>query len=412
MGQNRSSSIRILVVDDDFATLEFLRSILALAQDDFEVVGVPSAEEALLELRRSPFRLLIADVRLPGMSGLELIRSTWEFCPDLPVIMITAYTLSEVGQELRALGITSIFRKPLDAEDFLEAVFSAVLTAEPVVARAADEQPIQQKLKSPTAVAERLDLLRTDTGARQVIMATTAGELLYVSGRRPEFDLRLVVEAMAQSVTTSFRLANWLNQAKPSIIQFLSGPTSDIYFTNIDHEYFAAIFIDTQTRRGRIGTIWVFTQRAVSDIRRLLIDQEVTTTNEPEQAVDHELSGPSTEDRPLRPQPEYDMEPANEVAPILNAKESNLSPAASANEHISEPLEEMPASVSLADDQIETILTQLQRDKTPNDLQDTNVEAFWDEALSTDLGNSAQGLSLDEAREQGLIGPYFEFDDD
>jgi hypothetical protein len=72
----------------------------------------------------------------------------------------------------------------------------------------------------------------------------------------------------------------------------------------------------------------------------------------------------------------------------------------------------MPASVSLADDQIETILTQLQRDKTPNDLQDTNVEAFWDEALSTDLGNSAQGLSLDEAREQGLIGPYFEFDDD
>ncbi len=87
-------------------------------------------------------------------------------------------------------------------------------------------------------------------------------------------------------------------------------------------------------------------------------------------------------------------------------------PATSVDEPITEPLEEVSAPVSLADEQIETILTQLQGDKTANDLQDTNVEAFWDEALSTDLGNSTRGLSIDEAREQGLIGAYFEFDED
>ena len=65
---------KILVVDDHFEMLEFLRSMLQLSNPDHEVLGVPSAEEGLLELHSVPFDLLITDVRLPGMSGFELAR--------------------------------------------------------------------------------------------------------------------------------------------------------------------------------------------------------------------------------------------------------------------------------------------------------------------------------------------------
>ena len=368
-----SPSIRILVVDDDFATLEFLRSILALAQDDFDVLGVASAEEALLELRRAPFRLLITDVRLPGISGTELVRAAWEIRPELPVIMITAYALSEVDQELAALGVTTSFRKPLDAEDFLEAVFAAVEASDPAVIDSSD-QPIQQKLTLPNEVAERLDILRTDTGARQVIMATTAGELLYVSGSQPEFDLRVVIAAMTESVNISFHLANELDQDKPLVIQFLSGGTYDVYFTNIDRDYFTAIFIDAQTRRGRIGTIWVFAQRAVRDIRQLLIDIQTTP-------------------------------------PVDGAAEQALSPATAADDSVIEPIEEEPLHVPLADGQLESLLAQIEGADKPADPEDTQMDAFWDEALDADTKKATPGLSLDEARDQGLIGPDFDFAD-
>ncbi len=410
-----SPSIRILVVDDDLATLEFLRSILALAQDDFDVLGVPSAEEALLELQLMPFRLLISDVRLPGMSGVELVRAAWEIQPELPVIMITAYTLVEVGRELKALGVTTSFRKPLDAEDFLEAVFAAVETDKPVDIQSAD-QPLRQILTSPNALAERLDLLRTDTGARQVIMVTTGGELLYVSGSQPEFDLRKVIGVLTESVNISFRLANELDQDKLVVIQFLSGETYDVYFTNIDREYFTAIFIDTQTRRGRIGTIWVFTQRAVRDIRRLLSDMQATTPDHHDTAAEtavSDLETAATADVLMPPsQKGDDKQPAEDLVPIDGVAEQVVSLTDAADDVIMGPVEEGSSTVSLADDQFESLMAQIEGDERPAELQDSLVDAFWDQALGTDSENTTPGLSLDEALDQGLIGPDFENNED
>ena len=60
---------QILVVDDHFEMLEFLRSMLELSNEAYEVRAVPSAEEGILEMTRAKFDLVITDVRLPGISG-------------------------------------------------------------------------------------------------------------------------------------------------------------------------------------------------------------------------------------------------------------------------------------------------------------------------------------------------------
>jgi DNA-binding response OmpR family regulator len=65
---------KLLVVDDRYEMLDFLQSMLELTSEDYEVVAVPSAEEALLELRHANLDLLITDARLPGMSGFDLVR--------------------------------------------------------------------------------------------------------------------------------------------------------------------------------------------------------------------------------------------------------------------------------------------------------------------------------------------------
>ena len=66
----------------------------------------------------------------------------------------------------------------------------------------------------------------------------------------------------------------------------------------------------------------------------------------------------------------------------------------------------------LADDQFESLLAQIDGDEKHVELKDTLVDAFWDQALGTDSQKATPGLSLDEARDQGLIGPDFEIDED
>ncbi|HFE66456.1 MAG TPA: response regulator, partial [Chloroflexi bacterium] len=123
MAERQHTDVKhIMVVDDHFEMLEFLRSMLELSEHDYEVLAVPSAEESMLELRRSHFDLLITDVRLPGMSGFDLVRRMRKMGRDIPVIMITAYSSSQGKKEAEELGVYRYFRKPLDTDEVLTAV--------------------------------------------------------------------------------------------------------------------------------------------------------------------------------------------------------------------------------------------------------------------------------------------------
>ncbi|MCA9973719.1 MAG: response regulator, partial [Anaerolineales bacterium] len=95
----------ILVVDDHFEMLELLRSMLELSGHEFEVLAVPSAEEAMFELPRRHFDLVITDVRLPGMNGFDFVRRIRRRLPDIPVIMITGYTSEQGQNEAAELGV-------------------------------------------------------------------------------------------------------------------------------------------------------------------------------------------------------------------------------------------------------------------------------------------------------------------
>jgi CheY-like chemotaxis protein len=80
---------RVLIVDDQSEVRRLLRAGLVTLGPDIQVVDVPSGEEAILVISRQPFDLLIADVRLPGISGLELKTRARMHNPNLKLILIT-----------------------------------------------------------------------------------------------------------------------------------------------------------------------------------------------------------------------------------------------------------------------------------------------------------------------------------
>lgn len=101
---------KILVVDDE----KNIRLTLsqALKSLDMPVQTAGDGEEALQKLQNSDFSLVLLDLRLPGMDGLEALRRIRESWPKIPVIMITAHGTIDYAVEAMKLGAVDFIRKP------------------------------------------------------------------------------------------------------------------------------------------------------------------------------------------------------------------------------------------------------------------------------------------------------------
>ncbi len=262
---------QILVVDDHFEMLELLRSMLRLAGHDYQVYAVPSAEEGMLELLRTRLDLLITDVRLPGMSGFDFVRRIRRRQPDLPVIMITAYSSAQGQKEAEELGIYRYFAKPLDTDAVLTAVHTALYGDPPPTPVEPDPPPPQVQI--PDIVQRRLQTLQLDTGATGLVLSTTSGQILLELGDNSRLDLPRIVNKVAENVKNSLALADLLGEETPFTIQYHTGNATELYNANVGRDYFVTLIFGLESRRGRIGTIWVFAQRALRDLVALLPPQ-------------------------------------------------------------------------------------------------------------------------------------------
>jgi two-component system response regulator PilR (NtrC family) len=106
---------RILVVDDEQSMQEFLE--ILLAREGHEVVRCGSAEQALVALEADSFDLILSDIRMEGMSGLELLDRAREHAPDALVILITAHGSTEVAVEAMKRGAYDYLTKPFSVDE-------------------------------------------------------------------------------------------------------------------------------------------------------------------------------------------------------------------------------------------------------------------------------------------------------
>lgn len=265
---------KVLVVDDHFEMLEFLQSMLELSEYDYEVLAVPSAEEGMLELGRTAFDLLITDVRLPGMSGFDFVRRSRSRSrnTDLPVIMITAYSSDQGRQEAKELGVYRYFTKPFSDTDEVITAVNEILYGAPAAIET--DEPVTAiphvDITLPANVDKRLRTLTTDTAAALVLLATKQGQMLIETGTIRDVDTGHLAAIISGNLINSKQLTQQLGGDSVTTIQYHAGEHLEMYTANIGSDYFLSIVFDVQVRRGRFGTIWVFTQRAIKDLLPLL----------------------------------------------------------------------------------------------------------------------------------------------
>jgi two-component system response regulator PilR (NtrC family) len=115
---------RILVVDDERSMRELLQ--IVLRREGHQVRLAEDGQAAVAELEREPVDVLISDIKMPGMTGVDVLREAKRIDPDVVGIMVTAYASTETAVEALRLGAYDYLTKPFDVEELKAKVRNAL----------------------------------------------------------------------------------------------------------------------------------------------------------------------------------------------------------------------------------------------------------------------------------------------
>ena len=135
MNSAAANAGRILIVDDDHAQRSLLETFLHT--QGYTTQSAASGEAALQLLLEAKFAMMISDVRMPGMSGLETLRRVRQKHPDLPVLLVTAF--ADIRSAVTAMrdGAVNYLAKPIDLDELILSVRKALHAPAPVIASTA-----------------------------------------------------------------------------------------------------------------------------------------------------------------------------------------------------------------------------------------------------------------------------------
>ncbi|MBN1667690.1 MAG: response regulator [Anaerolineales bacterium] len=343
----------ILIVDDQRAVRSVLRAAIESLGSQFMVADVPSGEEAQLELSMKKFDLLVLDVRLPGISGLELLQRTRQRNPELRVILITGSVDPKVRRDVADANADAFFLKPIETADFLDAVERALGIVEQ--AAAIDYEAELAGEVSAESVSERLTALRQELDAISTVLLDDRGRPLARAGDLPDASAEgNLFPALMSAFSAAERIAHFLGKNPPNDLAYYPGTKYDLFLAHVGNAYALLVILNPLHLQADISTLLEKIYRGLGDLLKILTQMGVSMVAE-------------------SPETPYQGKPEEELAEF----DAGLEP-------------ELEALFNTAPARV---------------LGEADVDAFWDKLADDDASNgitSADALTYEQARQLGL----------
>lgn len=251
---------RILLVEDDRQVRRMLRTCLELSGRECVIMDTPSAEEALLEVTHGLVDLVVTDLVLPGMSGLELVARVRQSNPEARAILITGHPSAASRAEAESLGVVAYLPKPIRTNFFLEAVERALALSR------ASEPPVKVHEAGKAAMAEGLMAVLSELGAVAAYLIDQKARLVVQAGALGEVDLKSALPEMAVGLRATLRVSDQLGALLPANFLYFDGDDNTVFLTNVGSYFGLAIVFAGKLDAARLERVVDVSRRAADGI--------------------------------------------------------------------------------------------------------------------------------------------------
>ncbi|MDO9302287.1 MAG: response regulator [Anaerolineales bacterium] len=224
---------RILLVDDQRDILRLLHATLDTLGHKLEIYEAPSGEEALLEASRHRFDLLVSDYKLPGITGVELMKKVRAKNPDVKSILITAMNDKKTRDEMIAAGAIAMFDKPIPLADFLDVVERSLGLKRTIL------PPEDEKVEANRdTIADLLSKLRKQVGAQAVYLLSDRGRVLERAGDLYDSSMEVsLLSAIMAIFSSGQKVSRLIHQEGHNHYHIFSGGDHDLVLIPVDALY-------------------------------------------------------------------------------------------------------------------------------------------------------------------------------
>jgi DNA-binding response OmpR family regulator len=296
---------RVLIVDDEEKVVFFLRESLEELGRDCTIGTARSAEEALQKIDANPYDLVISDLRMPGLDGLQLLERVKETHPNTRFILMTAFGSDEVEIQARNLKAYDYITKPFHVSDLLRVARLALAEMTVDVDSDAPLHDVQIE-----AVHRSLSNLRFEVSAQCVVLADMKGQVLSEVGSAQDLDTSTLVPLLANGLNTVSGMAQYLQDEETINLNVYEGKKYDIYSTRVSDRLFLTLVFDRRKQASRVGMVWLYVKRTIRELLRTLYGEVHEDADDPqesaEQAPPSEIAPESTKLPAATPQARSD----------------------------------------------------------------------------------------------------------
>jgi len=254
--------VTILVIDDEKIIHESCGRVLQ--EEGFEVETALSGQEALEKLKEKRYNLVLRDIKMPGMSGVETLEKMKKEVPDITVVMFTGYSSVETARDTMKLGAFDYIPKPFTPEELLAVVKKAL--EKEVTAR--ETQEIREQFEEITTAIRRTLNLRevlnlVVTGV--VKLLTLKGCAVSLLDRKKEYFRVCAAYGLSEQylkkgpIAADKRLSKVLSGKSESVLDVTASPQIQ-YLWEAKEEGIASIFsVPLKLREEVIGMLRIYT---------------------------------------------------------------------------------------------------------------------------------------------------------
>jgi DNA-binding response OmpR family regulator len=259
----------ILIVDDDVELGNLLARALGGLSDQYDVRVARDVDEAMAQVRRSQtarraFDLVITDIKMPGLSGLELLEALNSIAPETKTIAMTAYDSPDLSEDVQALNVCAYLTKPFVVSEFRNTVCDALSQIDTPAGSPEREPDPELTTAQRALISEQLAATRALTGGTAALFLRLDGTVTALDALEPAIEVQYLCAALVDAQrAVAQQMSRVLGQDSPVRQSYFGTDSHSICTYRLRQPYLIAVVFGPGVKEGQV---WYYVREAAEKL--------------------------------------------------------------------------------------------------------------------------------------------------